>query len=211
MEVIGGISAVIGLLDTSIELFKRTQKDLKLSETIETVGRQLPIIRNTLEGCHTHLLPRRDTIPEDVTEALEKTLDACETKANNLKKIFAKITPDQGNPWPTRYAAIVRRLGKGSKVEELMRAITEDVQIIVNHHAVKSADSQQNDQLEQILRELESLESSVPGEDPSGMNFTSHGGPQNNYVHRGHGAYNVINDSGKQYNAEHQHFGKDEQ
>ncbi|KAL4808134.1 TPR-like protein [Aspergillus unguis] len=135
MEVIGGISAVIGLLDTSIDLFKRTQKDLKLSETIETVGRQLPIIRNTLEQCQAHLLPRRDTIPEDVAEALEKTLDTCEIKANNLKKIFAKITPDQGDSWPTRYAAVVRRLGKGSKVEELMRAITEDVQIVVNHHA----------------------------------------------------------------------------
>ncbi|KAL2870888.1 TPR-like protein [Aspergillus lucknowensis] len=135
MEVISGISAVIGLLDASIELFKHTQKDLKLSEMIETVGRQLLIIRSTLEACHTHLLPRRDTIPEDVAEALEKTLDACETKAYNLKKIFVKITPDQSTPWQTRYAAIVRRLGKGSKVEELMRAITEDVQIIVNHHA----------------------------------------------------------------------------
>ncbi|KAL4804195.1 P-loop containing nucleoside triphosphate hydrolase protein [Aspergillus unguis] len=206
MEVIGGISAVIGLLDTSIDLFKRTQKDLKLSETIETVGRQLPIIRNTLEQCQAHIRPRTDTIPEDVGEAIAKTLDACESKATNLKKIFAKITPDQGDSWPTRYAAIVRRLGKGSKVEELMRAITEDVQIVVNHHAVKSADCQQNNQLEQILQELDSLEPSVPEDDPSTMNFVSHGGPQNNYVHRGHGAYNVINDSGKQYNAENQHF-----
>ncbi|KAL4788755.1 P-loop containing nucleoside triphosphate hydrolase protein [Aspergillus venezuelensis] len=206
MEVIGGISTVIGLLDTSIELFKRTQKDLKLSETIETVGRQLPIIHDTLEGCQKHLQPRIKTIPEDVAEALEKTLDACEIKANNLKKIFAKIIPNQSSPWQTRYAAIVRRLGKGSKVEELMKAITEDVQIIVNHQAVKSADSQQNVKLEQILRELESLESSLPEDDASGMNFTSHGGPQHNYVHRGHGAYHVNSGSGKQYNAEHQNF-----
>ncbi|KAL4935205.1 hypothetical protein BDV06DRAFT_133555 [Aspergillus oleicola] len=203
MEVIGGISTVISLLDASIELFKSTQKDFKLSEMVETVGRQLPIMRNTLEGCYTHLQSRRDTIPEDVAEALEKILDACETKANNMKKIFAKIIPDESNSWQKRYLAILRRLGKGNKVEELMRAITEDIQIIVNHDAVRSADSEQNSQLEQILEELKSLDSSVPQEDQSDMIFTSHG-PQRNFIHKGHGAW--MSGDGSQYNAQEQNF-----
>ncbi|KAL4967483.1 P-loop containing nucleoside triphosphate hydrolase protein, partial [Aspergillus stella-maris] len=45
-----------------------------------------------------------------------------------------------------------------------------------------------------------------PARAQSGMTFTSHGGPQHNYVHRGHGAYHVNSGSGKQYNAKHQSF-----
>ncbi|KAL4771023.1 hypothetical protein BDW60DRAFT_191361, partial [Aspergillus nidulans var. acristatus] len=108
-----------------------------------------------------------------------------------LKRIFAKIIPDKSDSWQKRYAAIIQRLGKGNKVEELMRAITEDVLMIVNYDAVRSADFQQNSDLEQILEELKSLDSSVPEEDLSSMNFTSYGGPQHNYVHRGHGAYHA--------------------
>ncbi|KAL4744587.1 hypothetical protein BDW72DRAFT_81032 [Aspergillus terricola var. indicus] len=48
-----------------------------------------------------------------------------------------------------------------------------------------------------------------PAQTQSGMSFTSHGGPQHNCVHRGHGAYYVNSGNGKQYNAEHQNFGKD--
>ncbi|KAL4946962.1 hypothetical protein BDW69DRAFT_135257 [Aspergillus filifer] len=209
MEVVGGISAIISLLDVSIDLFKNTRKDLQLSETFEVVRRQLPVLRSTLDGCYRHLDLRNNPVPDDVAEALEKILDACEIKAKKLKRIFAKIIPDESDPWQKRYAAIIQRLGRGNKVEELMRAITKDVQTIVNYDAVKSADPQQNSDLEKILEELKSLDSSVPEEDLSSMNFTSHGGPQHNYIHKGHGSYHVNSGSGRQYNAEHQSFGKD--
>ncbi|KAL4736259.1 hypothetical protein BDV11DRAFT_173082 [Aspergillus similis] len=45
-----------------------------------------------------------------------------------------------------------------------------------------------------------------PARTQSDMGFTSHGGPQHNYVHRGHGAYYVNSGNGKQYNAEQQSF-----
>ncbi|KAL3470235.1 hypothetical protein BJX99DRAFT_239841 [Aspergillus californicus] len=45
-----------------------------------------------------------------------------------------------------------------------------------------------------------------PAQGQSGMTFTSHGGPQHNYVHKGHGAYHVNSGSGTQYNAGQQSF-----
>ncbi|KAL4745854.1 hypothetical protein BDW72DRAFT_186006 [Aspergillus terricola var. indicus] len=65
------------------------------------------------------------------------------------------------------------------------------------------------DKLQQFTKDAPQVVASrftQPAQAQSGMTFTSHGGPQHNYIHRGHGAYHVNSGSGKQYNAEHQSF-----
>lgn len=208
LEVIGGISSVITILDTSIKIYDGAQNDIKLSKTFEVVRRRLPVILDILKTCKEHAEPRKDKMPQDVCEALEETLDACDAKATNLRAIFEKTIPGESDTWQKRYTKILRRLGKGNKVEELMKAITEDVQIIVNHDAVNSADSQQNAELEQILEEIKSVESSISEEGSSDMTFEN-SGTQSIYIHKGHGDYNVNSGDGKQFNARTQHFGKD--
>ena len=93
LEVIGAISAVISIIDASIKIYDSAQKDLKLSDTFHAVGRRLPIIRDTLETCKSHLQPIQDSLPADVCEALEKTLEGCDEKAGKLRQIFEKVLP----------------------------------------------------------------------------------------------------------------------
>lgn len=69
-EVIGAISAVITLIDTSIQFYDSAQKDIKLSETFEVVRRRLPVIRQTLATCKNNLAPQEESIPGDVCDAL---------------------------------------------------------------------------------------------------------------------------------------------
>jgi hypothetical protein len=126
-------------------------------------------------------------MPEDVCEALEKILDACDANASNLRSIFEKIIPGESDTRQKRYLKVLRRLGKGNKVEELMRSIAEDVQLIVNHDAVRSADAQQNLELENIIKEMKEIDSSVPNEDNMGMTFNSGGGAQTNNLNTGNG------------------------
>ncbi len=187
LEVIGGISAIIGIIDASIKIYDSARKDLKLSETFEAVGRRLPIILDTLETCKSHLQPIKDTIPADVCEALEKILEVCDEKAGKLRQIFEKVLPIEDDAWEKRYFKVVRRLGKGNKVEERMLSITEDVQLVVNNHAVKSAKPEHNADRENIVKEMKSVKSSVPKEESSGTNFDSGGGAQTNNVNSGSG------------------------
>ncbi|KAK5241748.1 hypothetical protein LTS06_011942, partial [Exophiala xenobiotica] len=126
LEVIGGISAVIGIIDASIKIYDSARKDLKLGDTFEAVGRRLPIILDTLQTCKSHLESTKDSIPTDVCEGLEKIVDACDEKAGRLREIFEKVIPGQGDGWKKQYLKILKRLGKGNKVEELMISITED-------------------------------------------------------------------------------------
>jgi hypothetical protein len=187
VEVIGAISSVIALLDTSIKIYDSAQKDLKLSATFDVVRRRLPVLLHTLKTCEDHLTPIKDHMPEDVCEALEKILDACDANASNLRSIFEKIIPGESDTRQKRYLKVLRRLGKGNKVEELMRSIAEDVQLIVNHDAVRSADAQQNLELENIIKEMKEIDSSVPNEDNMGMTFNSGGGAQTNNLNTGNG------------------------
>ena len=202
LEVIGGISAVIGIIDASIKIYDSAQKDVKLSETFHMVGRRLPIILNTLQTCKDHLEPIQGSLPADVCKALEKTLDACDEKAGKLRQIFEKVLPGEKDAWERRYVKIVQRLGKGNKVEELMTSITEDVQLVVNNHAVQSTKPEQNAELEKIVQEMKSVQSSMPGEESSGMSFNSGGGHMENYVNQDKG-YLVVNRDRVQT----QHFG----
>lgn len=191
LEVIGAISAVIAILDSSIKVYDSAQKDLKLSETFKTVRCRLPVLLDTLKTCESDLQPVRDSLPVDVCEGLETILTRCDDTAGRLREIFEKVLPERGDTWQQRYAKVAKKLGKGSKVEELMVCITEDVQLVVNHHAVKSARPEQMHALEEIIKEMRSVQSSLPEGEGSGQNFNSQGGAQTN---------NVNNSSGQQIN-----------
>jgi len=187
LEVIGGISAIITLLDTSIKFYDNTRNDIKLPETFESVRNRLPVILRILQTCRNDLEPGKDSIPSDVCDALENILDSCSEKVRKLREIFEIVIPGEKDTWKKRYAKIIRRFGKGNKVEELMTTLTQDVQLIVNHNAVNSATPGQNAELEDILKEMKSVKTSIPDEEHTVLAFNSGGGAQTNNVNSGSG------------------------
>ncbi len=68
-----------------------------------------------------------------------------------------------------------------------MVSITEDVQLVVNHHAAKSARPEQMAELEKIVQEMKLTRSSLPEEEGPWMTFNSQGGAQTNNVNSGSG------------------------
>jgi hypothetical protein len=54
-EVIGVLSAVIALVETSIKIYDSAQKDINISETFKVVRRRLPVILDTLATCKGNL------------------------------------------------------------------------------------------------------------------------------------------------------------
>lgn len=154
LEVIGAISAVINIIDASIKIYESAQMDLKLSQTFEAVGRRLPIITHILRTCKNDLEVDKYSMPTEVCAALGSILDACDEKARRLREIFEKVVPGESHTWRKRYAMVARRLGKGGKVDELIASITQDVQLIVNNHAMSNARSEENIQLENIIKEM---------------------------------------------------------
>lgn len=190
LEVLGGISAVIAIIDGSVKVWESAQKDLKFSATFATVANRLPILRDTLRTCHEHF-ERIPCLPTDVADSLTKTVKSCESRAEKLRTIFQETIPGEDNSRYERYRMVARRLGKGNRVEELMTAITEDAQHLVNYHSVKSASPQLHTQLEEIVKEMKALEPSIPIEEATSQTFNADDG----------GIQNISTGSSTQYNS----------
>jgi hypothetical protein len=195
LEVIGAISAVVAILDSSIKVYDSAQKDLKLSETFKAVRSRLPVLLETLKTCASDLQLVEDSLPADVCEALENILIRCDETAGKLRQIFEKVLPGKADTRQERYVKIVKRLGKGNKVEELMVCITEDIQLVVNHHAVKSAGPEQMRVLEEIIKEMRSVQSTLSEEEDRGMTFSSQGGALTNYFNKDNGQQIINHDT----------------
>lgn len=208
MEVIGGISAVITVLEKTIEIYDNALRDVKLSATFEVVRRRMPVLLHILQTCRNELEPHKNTMPPDVCNALEAISDSCDEKARKLKEIFEKVISGENETWEKRYVKIIRRFGKGHQVEELLVALTEDVQLIVNNNAViNSVKPEQNYQLEAILIEVRALKGSSAKEKHPALTFQSGGGRQTNNINSGSGQQ--INNNGHVRN-QHFYHGKKE-
>jgi hypothetical protein len=205
-EVISLLSGIITLIEAPIKLYDSAQKDIELRETLGAVRRRLPIIHDILATCKENLERREESISKDVCKGLEATLYACDTKAKNLEEIFEKIVPSETDTREQLSLKIFRRLGNGNKTEKLMIGLAEDVQLLVNHDAVKSANREQNASLEDTINEMK-LVLSENDQKSSKMSFISGGGAQTNNVQRGSGNQ-YVSGGGQQYIAETQTLGK---
>jgi N-terminal domain on NACHT_NTPase and P-loop NTPases len=199
LEVLGGISAVIAIIDGSVKVWESARKDLKFSATFETVGNRLPILRDILQTCLEQFEPIKTSLPADAAHGLVKTVNNCKRRAEKLGTIFQETIPGEDDQWYERYHKMARQLGKGSKVEELMKAITEDAQNLVNYHAVKSASPALYTKLGEIAEEMASLAPSLPVDEADIQTFHNYGGTQSistgsstqhNNINRGSGTMN---------------------
>ena len=77
---------------------------------------------------------------------------------------------------------VAQRLGKGNNVEELIVFISQEVRVVVNHHAVKSARPEQNAKLKEIVEEMKLVQSSTAEGEGLGMTINSGGRAQRNNV-----------------------------
>ncbi|KAK5072319.1 hypothetical protein LTR70_010524 [Exophiala xenobiotica] len=113
MEVIGGISAVIAI--------------------IAIIDGSIKVWEDNLRTCQDHFEPVQTSLSADVARGLVKTIESCRSKAEKLETIYTETVPGEDDQRYERYRKVVQRLGKGSKVEELMKALTEDAQNLVNY------------------------------------------------------------------------------
>lgn len=176
--LLDSISAVIATVDGSVKVWESARKDVKFNATFEAVANRLHALRDPLQTCHDQIT-QTSPLPIDVADDLTKTVQECKIKAQKMRTIFEETIPGDKYYWYDRYRIVARRLGRGSRVEELMAAMTEDVQSLVSYNAVKLVSPGLSTQLERVMEEMKSLEPSLPIEDAASQMFNAYGGQQN--------------------------------
>lgn len=197
LEVIGGISGVIAILDATKKVWESAKKDINLPKTFIEVARRLPILQETLQTCENHLKPIANELPKDAIEAVDKSVESIKSRARELRDIFEETIPGSDSNRMDRLKKAVKSLGKGKKVEELMQKISMGTRDIANLHVVKSASPELAKNMDKLIKELGDFEPSLPNEKSQGNSYINYGERQYNNTGTGQ-MFNYEDMTGKQ-------------
>jgi hypothetical protein len=194
--VIGLISAIISIIDTTKKVYDAAENVSGLPQAFHEVAQRLPIVQDTLKIAEADVRARN--LNKEQSDIKKGILEACKDKATRLEGIFQKVMPAADASRIDRYYKAVRILGKGKAVEDLMKGLLVDMQLLAGN---------QVGGLSEAIAELSSVAPSVlpsiPDHAPDTHTNTG-SGPQN--IHEGSGNLNSNSGSGRQYNAEVQNF-----
>ena len=204
--VLGLISSIITVIDTIVKVYNDVKDAEGVPITFREITRRLPLIRDTLRIAEAHI--NGHSLDEESCRAIKPIVEGSKDKALRLEIMFRKVVPQANVSRLDRYRIAVRALGKGNRVETLMKGMLEDVQLLAGNHAIKAATEAEVGKLIKAIEELSAMPSSM-SEDMSGNSIYNYGsGTQN--VNAGDGTQNNNTGSGKQFIGERQYFGKED-
>lgn len=208
-EVIGLISAIIGIVDYSTKLYSACRDKSKLPQAFREAAQRLSLVQETLQTVKSQLSEeqsreRQTQEDEDAWErakaAIKSTLQACRDKVDKLDELFKEVIPTRDASRYERYWKVAKAVGRASEVELLMKIILENVQLLAGNQIFKVASTAQVEELKKALTEIEILPPSVPKSKAAlaSMGIYNYGSePQ--YVHTGSGDQNNNTGRGNQF------------
>jgi hypothetical protein len=148
-------------------------------------------------------------VDEAYCKGVKDTIEACNKKATHLKELFHKAIPSDGASDVKRYWKAVKAYGKGNEVENLMKGMLEDVQLLACEQGMRTATNAQQEQITQAIAEVSAVAPSVPDDVFQDAGFSAtNSGPGTQY--NAQGEY-IAQGQARQYNSGGgaMHFGKD--
>ena len=196
LAVLGAISAVVSLIDETKKVYDAASHLRGLPGAFREVADRLPIVTNILHAAREEY--QQTHIDESSCAGAKPVLDACEQKARRLNDLFIKALPKDGASGLRRYYQAVKVCGKGNEVENLMKGILEDLQLLACDHGLVAAKVQQ-EQITLAITELSAVTPSVPEHLFQESSFTAtNTGPGTQY--NAHGE-NIAQGNARQYNS----------
>ena len=194
-EVIGLISGTITVLDVITKLYVSLKDAQHLPQAFREVNDRLPLARNTLRIAEERIKVIPDT---ESCGAMKPTVESCKGRAERLKNILQEVALEPDASRLHRYRLAVRRFGKESRVEELMKGMLEDVHLLAGNRAIKAATETQVGELLKAIQELSDVPPSVADEKNTSPTFAVFGNGHQ-FNNTGEGVQNIHSGNGHQY------------
>ena len=132
--MIGAISAIADLIDKSRKIYAAAKNKIGLPDALQQVAEQLPIVEDILK----ELLQAADRQSDAVSNEVKKATDACLQRAKKLREIFEEVIPGEEAKRRERYVKAVKAIGKQGKVEELMKGVMKNLEVLGSNFNLKS-------------------------------------------------------------------------
>ena len=185
--VLGLIGSIISIVDGTKQVYDAAANAQGLPEAFREVAGRLPVVRNILGSTQVNI--DGGGVDNDSCKGVKPIAEACEKKAKKLDELFHKAIPADGASDLKRYYKAVKACGKGNEVENLMKGMLEDVQLLACEQGMKTATKIQQEQITKAITELSAVLPSVP-----------------EHVFQETGFTNTNYGSGTQYNAREEHI-----
>lgn len=184
--VLGIISSIITIIDVAKQIYEAVEDGSSLPTNFKKSAAKLPLISKLLEDAERYIDNIAD---ESIQGAFMPTLENCKAQATQLRQLFEKVMPDDGDSRWDRYVKAARTIGKGGRVENLVGGILDDLQLLATKFPEVTT-PRGREQLATAIEEVAKMEPSLPdGFEQMPM-----------YAHYGSGAQNVNTGEGSQYN-----------
>ncbi|KLU84519.1 hypothetical protein MAPG_03560 [Magnaporthiopsis poae ATCC 64411] len=158
LEIVGTVVALLQLAGATYNVIKG-YKDLP--GEFKAVGERLPVAQKTLETIKAQAETAQ--IDNDTVSTIQPLLEGCQTKVEELQKVFDIVRKWKGEPIRAKYAQFLGAVtGKGKRVEALMEAILKDVQMVAADRTFKTATAAQMDGLKKAIEDLAALQPDEP-------------------------------------------------
>lgn len=213
ISVLGVVSSIVAIVDGTKKVFDAASDVEGLPEAFREVSGRLPLVKETLGSTEQHV--RRGNVDAASCETINPLLKRCEERATTLDSIFQKVIPPDGASRLERYFMATKSLGKGSRVESLMKGLLDGMLLMTSRWGLETATGQHAAHLVKAIEELSTVPPSIPDSQFQEITFTN-----NNFGSGSITNNNVMGDqkflanfgTGKAFQAEKQTFnmGKDD-
>ncbi|KAJ3499726.1 hypothetical protein NLG97_g98 [Lecanicillium saksenae] len=195
-EVLGIISAVISIADATFKLYSAAKDEAGLPPNFKAVATKFPLISKLLEDAERFV---EDGADEGLFLTLMPIVIDCNQKATQLQQLFEKVIAAEDDSRFERYVKAARTIGKGGRVETLMKAILEDLQLLtMKIPQAVSRRGQEN--LTGAIEDASKMEPSLPDGFENAPAFANYGSGAQNVNYGAGNLYNHHNNGpGSQY------------
>ncbi|RSL59898.1 hypothetical protein CEP54_007009 [Fusarium duplospermum] len=199
MDLLSIIASTITVVQAIPLTYNAIQHLQGLPKAFEEVQHHLPLVQETLQNVQQLL--KDSTLDESAVVPVQTTVGRCKTNADSLLQIFQDIEKHSKNGKNGSivefYRARVLRLGKGHRVESLMKDLMKGLENLAVNQLFKTATQSQLSRLEDSINEMSQVEPSVPD---SEFDYTRTFGTVQHIAQGGHG-YQAVNHGQGQLNA----------
>lgn len=187
-EVIGLIGAIVGITEAIIKAYSIAKEADRLPKAFEVVSRHMPLVQTTLVTIQENYKSNKDEA------AIQKMLESCQQKADDLKYIFEQVCPVEGEGIRRIYRRVVSSFqpGRREKVESSFKEILDTLQTLQTYHIFNNIPVVD---LGDAIEEVKNVEPSLPDSpratiDSSGPGASFNTGPGEMRVNQQHGRGN---------------------
>ena len=178
--VLGTISSIIQIVDGIKQVYDAATDAQGLPKAFREVAVRLPIIHHVLDLARRHI--EEGNAHQGLDDGAKGVIQSCEHKAQKLGRIFYAVIPADSASRTEKYISAAKTLGKGSRLETLMKGMLEDVQLLASSRGMTSVTDAQRKELVEAINEMAIVPRSLPEHMIEGTGFTA--------VHSGSGAIN---------------------